>query len=434
MENPKDNGSDLLGWAKDLYPITRSLTGAGVRETLKYLGGLVPGLQVHEVPSGTKVLDWTVPKEWSIRSAYIETLEGERVVDMEWSNLHVMGYSIPIDEIVSREELEDHLYSLPEQPTAIPYVTSYYSENWGFCLTQLQRDSLKEEQYRVKIDSELFEGSLTYAELIIPGTSSDEVLLSTYVCHPSMVNNELSGPVVMAGLARWLQNNPGHKYTYRIIFIAETIGAITYLSKNIDTLQRKVKAGWVLTCIGDDRIYSYVPSRLGGTLADRVSLKVLEERGFPFKKYSFLDRGSDERQWCAPGVDLPVCSLMRSKYAEYPEYHTSLDDFSVVTEAGLQGGLDMMKDCIELLENNEVWQVTTLGEPQLGKRGLYPNTSTKASTGLVRNMTNQITYSDGNHDVIQISDLIGVNTSEVIETAHKLADQGLLILARNQTA
>lgn len=426
MKDPQDNGANLLEWAKDLFPITRSLTGAGVRETLSYLNKLLPGMTIHEVPSGTKVLDWNVPKEWAISEAYVETLDGERVIDMKWSNLHVMGYSTPIDEVITREELEKHLHSLPDQPNAIPYVTSYYSENWGFCVSQIQRETLTEEKYRVKIDSQLFDGHLTYAELIIPGTSDDEVLLSTYVCHPSMVNNELSGPVVMTALARWLHAAEGLHYTYRILFIAETIGAITYLSQHLETLKKNVKAGWVLTCIGDDRTYSYVPSRLGGTLADRVSLKVLEERGHEYVRYTFLDRGSDERQWCAPGVDLPVCSLMRSKYAEYPEYHTSLDDFSVVTENGLQGGLDVMVDSIKLLEANKIWQVTTLGEPQLGKRGLYPNTSTKASAGIVRDMKNVITFADGEHDVIEISDIIGVKTEKIIEIAQQMSEHGLL--------
>lgn len=425
MDRPLDGGNEMLRWAKDLFPLNRSLTGEGTRDTLRYLQTLIPEMSIHEIPSGTQVFDWNVPKEWSINEAYVETLDGSKVIDMKLSNLHVVGYSTPVDSIISREELDQHLHSLPDQPTAIPYVTSYYSENWGFCVTQEQRESLAESQYRVKIDSKLFDGNLTYAELIIPGTTKDEVLLSTYVCHPSMANNELSGPVVMTALARWLEQQGELHYTYRILFISETIGAITYLSKHLDSLKANVKAGWVLTCIGDDRAYSYVPSRLGGTLADRISLKVLEERGHKYIKYSFLDRGSDERQWCSPGVDLPVCSLMRSKYGEYPEYHTSLDDFNVVTEVGLQGGLDMMVDCIKLLEANKFWKLNTLGEPQLGKRGLYPNISTKASGGIVRDMTNVITYADGIHDVIQISDITSVNTEKVVEIANQMSIHGL---------
>lgn len=427
MNRPLDRGNEMLGWAKDLFPINRSLTGEGTRQTLSYLKKLLPDLAILEVPSGAEVLDWKVPKEWSITEGFIETLSGEKVVDFKNNNLHVMGYSTPINQIISIDELQNHLYSIPEQPTAIPYVTSYYSENWGFCISHLERERLDQEKYRVVIKSELFDGSLSYGELIIPGMTTEEVLLSTYVCHPSMANNELSGPVVLTSLSRWISQMKNRHYTYRILFIPETIGAITYLSKHLDALKKNVKAGWVLTCIGDDRTYSYLPSRLGNKLSDRISIKVLEERGNEYVKYSFLDRGSDERQWCAPGVDLPVSSIMRSKYAEYPEYHTSLDDFSVVTSEGLQGGLDVMADVIELLEINKYWKVTTIGEPQLGKRGLYPNTSTKASTSLVRDMTNVITYSDGLHDLLEISDLTGVPTKKIDEIAIMLETHGLMV-------
>lgn len=421
-----DTGADLHRWATDLFPICRSLTGDGVRQTLSYLGKLVDELQVHEVKSGTTALDWVVPDEWNITDAYVADLAGHRLIDFRASNIHVVGYSTPIDTVLTLHELEAHLHSIPSQPTAIPYVTSYYARSWGFCLSQESRDRLGGGPFRVVINSVLAPGSLTYAELIIPGETTDEVLLSTYMCHPSMVNNELSGPVVMTALARWLTSMPSRKYTYRLLFIPETIGSIVYLSRHLDVLREKVKAGWVLTCIGDDRSYSYVPSRRGGTLADKVSLQVLAERGHEFTEYSFLDRGSDERQWCAPGVDLPVASLMRSKYGEFPEYHTSLDNLDFVTPEGLQGGLDMMKDAITLLEHNDRWRVVTLGEPQLGSRGLYPTTSTKATTSAVYDLMNVIAYSDGDNDVIDIARICGISTSRVRELTETLSTAGLL--------
>ncbi len=423
----KDTGADLHRWATDLFPICRSLTGNGVRATLDYLGSLLPGLTLNEVPSGTEALDWTVPDEWNIRDAYVADLDGNRLVDFQETNIHLVGYSTPIDAEMDRAELDAHLYSIPSQPTAIPYVTSYYARNWGFCVTEEQRAELGDGPFKVVIDSTLGPGSLTYAELIIPGETDEEVLLSTYMCHPSMANNELSGPVVLAALGRWLGTLPTRKYTYRLLFLPETIGAIIYLSRHLDHLKAHVKAGWVLTCMGDDRTYSYVPSRRGGTLADKISLAVLEERGFEFQHYTYLDRGSDERQWCAPGVDLPVASLMRSKYGEFPEYHTSLDDLSLVTPKGLQGGLDMMKDALMLLESNEKWRVTTIGEPQLGRRGLYPTTSTKNTKSAVFDMKNLISYADGDNDVIDIARIAGIPTAMVRELASMLAAAGLLV-------
>lgn len=422
-----DTGEELHSWAADLFPITRSLTGNGVRQTLAYLQRLLPEMVIHEIPSGTRVLDWTVPDEWNVSTAFVADRNGTRIIDFAENNLHVVGYSTPIDEVMDLAKLEVHLHSLPDQREAIPYVTSYYSRNWGFCVTQEQREQLGEGPFHVKIDSTLGPGSLTYAEVVIPGETEDEVLLSTYMCHPSMANNELSGPVVTVALARWLKSLTRRKFTYRILFIPETIGSVAYIAQHLEHLKEHVRAGWVLTCMGDERTYSYVPSRLGNTLSDRISQRVLQERGHDYTTYSFLDRGSDERQWCAPGVDLPVTSLMRSKYGEFPEYHTSLDDLAFVTPAGLQGGFDMMKDALTLMEQNSRWRVTTLGEPQLGKRGLYPTTSTKASTALVYDMMNVIAYCDGEHDVIDIAEICGITTSEVRTIQKRLSAPGLLV-------
>ncbi|OFV92912.1 MAG: aminopeptidase [Acidobacteria bacterium RIFCSPLOWO2_02_FULL_61_28] len=419
-----DIGEMLHRLAVRLFPICRSLTGNGVRQTLNILREHIP-LQIHDVPSGTQVLDWTVPKEWNIRDAFVEDEHGNRIIDFRSNNLHVVGYSVPVACWVSLSELQKHLYSLEDQPDAIPYITSYYQERWGFCIAHHERVRLREGQYRVFIDSDLKDGHLTYGECIVPGREDREVFLSTYICHPSMANNELSGPVILSFLAKWLLSQP-RRYTYRIIFIPETIGAITYLSRHLFHLREKVVVGFNLSCLGDERAYSYVASRYGDTLADKIASNVLRWRAPDFKRYSFLERGSDERQYCSPGVDLPVVTLCRSKYGTYPEYHTSLDNLDLVTPAGLRGGYEMVRECISVIENNRTCRVTCYGEPQLGKRGLYPSLSGKTSSASVETMMNFLAYADGTNDLVDISNIIGKPVWEILPIAERLVKAGLL--------
>jgi aminopeptidase-like protein len=426
-ESPTATGERMHGWLRDLFPICRSITGPGLRETLAYLRQLLPQMQIHAVPTGTSAFDWVVPDEWAIREAWIQHEDGTRVVDFANHNLYVVGYSEPVDRWLSLDELQPHLYSLPKQPDAVPYVTSYYQRRWGFCLTHRMRESLKPGRYHAYIDSTLAPGQLNYGELVLPGRQREEILLSTYVCHPSMANNELSGPVVAAALGQWLASLPDRRFTYRIVFVPETIGAIVFISRNLQQLKANTVAGFVLTCLGDERAYSYLPSRLGGTLADRVALHVLENFAPKFNKYAFLDRGSDERQYCSPGVDLPVCSLMRSKYATYPEYHTSLDDMNFVTPKGLEGGYSILRQCLETLEENYCYRATIIGEPQLGKRNLYPQLSRLGSydeeTRLLKDV---LAYCDGDHDLIALANRIHRPATRVAAACRRLQSAGLI--------
>ena len=422
-------GEWCFALAKELWPIPRSITGPGVRKTLSIIKRELPNLKILEVPSGKVAFDWTVPNEWTIRDAYIEDEAGNRIVDFQENNLHVVGYSTPVDTWLELSELQPHLYSLPDQPDAIPYVTSYYRERWGFCISEAQRKRLRDGRYRVLIDTDLKPGVLNYGELLIEGESSQEIFLSTYVCHPSMANNELSGPVVTTALAKWLEAKPELRHSYRIVFIPETIGSLVYISRNLEEMRAKIKAGFNITCVGDDRCYSYLPSRNGEnqTLADLVAQHVLKHIDRDYKRYSWLDRGSDERQYCAPGVDLPIATIMRSRYGDYPEYHTSLDTLGeVVTEEGLAGGFRALQTALSIIELNFTPTVTTIGEPQLGKRGLYPDISQKGSADDVRNMMNMISYSDGTKSLLEIAEIIDVPFMGLFELVQPLVKEGLM--------
>ena len=420
-------GCEIHKFAKELWPLNRSITGDGVRQTLERIKFHLPELQIESINSGTSVFDWIIPREWSVNEAYIVSPSGERICDFRVNNLHLLGYSIPFEGKIKLKELKEHLYTLPDQPNAVPYITSYYKERWGFCLSQDHYDQLKEGEYYVKIDTKLFDGVLNYGELKIEGKSSKEVFISTYICHPSMANNELSGPTVVTYLAKWLSELKRRDYTYRIVFIPETIGSITYLSLHHDSMKKNIVSGFNVSCVGDDRSYSYLPSRDGNTLSDRIARHVLKHTDTGFKKYTWRDRGSDERQYCAPGIDLPIASIMRTKYGQYPEYHTSLDDLeNVVTPKGLDGGYWALRRALEAIEKNKKYRVTVLCEPQMGKRGLYPTLSTKKSGEEVRLMMDLISFCDGTVSLLEIAESLETPIWSLYELIDTLVSHRLL--------
>lgn len=441
-----DDGREMFDMCKELFPICRSITGNGVRDTFKILMRKIPDMKLYEAESGTQVFDWTIPKEWNITEGYIETESGERIVDFADNNLHVLGYSVPVDEWMSLDKLMPHIYTLKDQPDWIPYTTSYYKERWGFCMSENQRRALTDGRYHAVIKSTLTEGSLTYGELLIPGESEEEIFFSSYICHPSMANNECSGPVVLSYLADRILKMPKRKYSYRFVMVPETIGAITYLSRNLETLKKRVICGFNITCAGDDRTFSIVHSRYEDTLADRVLGKVLSQMWRGYDEYSYLKRGSDERQYQAPGVDLPLVCFCRSKYHIYPEYHTSADNLDIISPDGLAGSLEALLRCVMLIEKDgkeaasdfaresirpkatggPKYLVKCYCEPQLGKRGLMPTMSNKKSYQETLILKDLVAYADGENDLGQLAVLLQRSEDEVKEVVDKLVNAGLL--------
>ena len=416
---------------KKLYHICRSITGNGIRKSLKIIKKEFPKLKIIEVKSKTKAFDWTIPAEWNIKNAFIADKFKKKIIDFKKNNLHVVNYSIPINKKITKNELIKKLYSLPNQPNAIPYVTSYYKRDWGFCISHKEKNRLlknydNKDLFKIVIDStHNNKGSLTYGELVINGKSDQEILISTYLCHPSMANNELSGPIVsMALIKNFLKKKP--KKTLRFLFIPETIGSIVYLSKNIHNLKNYVIGGYNLSCIGDERNYSCMLSKYGNSNSDKALLEAYKKLKIKFKKYSFLQRGSDERQYNSPGIDLGISSIFRSKYNTYKEYHTSLDDFNFVTKKGVYGGFKVAKTAIEILLDKTIPKNQILCEPQMGKRGLYPQLSKKGNYTKVRDLMSFLQYADGNNDLKDISKLIKCNLKET-KNIHRLLLSNKLI-------
>ena len=405
----KTTGHKIHKFAKSIFNINRSLTGPGVRETLKELKTICPKLNIKSYNSNTKVFDWKIPLEWNLKDGYIIGPDGKKFCELKKNNLHIMGYSEPVEKYLSLSELSKKLHSIKKIPSAIPYVTSYYKKDWGFCISHNEKQKLKKGKYFVKIDSNFRVGKLNFGEVVIKGKSRKEILLSTNICHPSMANNELSGPSVSIFLAKWLSKRK-NKYTYRILFLPETIGSIAYIAHNKKKLLRNVVAGYNIVCVGDDRSYSYMPSRRGDTFSDRAGLLTLKKSKYKFTRYKWLDRGSDERQYCSPGVDLPIATLCRSKYGKYKEYHTSLDDLhKVVTAKGLEGGYKLLQDTITVIEKSVFPKNEYPCEPMLSKRNLYPKDSKSPFSKEEFLLRELLTWADGSNSLDDLA--LKLNTS-----------------------
>ena len=423
------NGNEMYDLMTELYPICRSITGDGVRISHQMIGNHIP-LNRYEVLTGTQVFDWEVPKEWNIKDAYVIDPEGKKIIDFHQSNLHVLNYSVPVDCKISLGKLKSHLYTLPEQPNVIPYLTSYYDENWGFCLSHEQFLTLKEGDYEVKIESSLRNGSLTYSECFFKGETDDEVLISCYTCHPSLCNDNLSGVVLTTQLAKYLMNQ-SLRYSYRFLFIPETIGAITWLSQNEDKLNL-IKHGLVITCAGDPGNFTYKKSRNGKAEIDRTVTHVLKRSEEQFNLVDFFPSGSDERQFCSPGFDLPVGSLMRSSYDTFREYHTSADNLDFVRPEYLGQSFSKFTSIIEILESNhKCMNINPKCEPQLGKRGIYQKIgSQKNQDDLQTGMLWVLNYSDGKHDLLGIAEKSGIEFEIISRAATLLEKHRLLTVIR----
>lgn len=418
-------GQEIYEIVRKIYPISRSITGDGVRETLQMLHEYLPELKVYEVPTGTRVFDWTVPQEWNCEEAYIEDEEHNRILDYQENNLSIVNYSVPVDKWVPLAELKELIYTQPDQPELIPYVTSYYNRRYGFCMSEKQKSELKEGNYHIVINSSLKDGSLSYGEYVIKGECKEEIFISTYICHPSMANDNCSGIAVAVKLAELIRNQQ-NRYSYRFIFIPETIGAITYLSRHLEYLQKYVIAGFNLSCVGDDFSYSYVPTRKGGTLADRVIENILTYHTDGYTRYTYLERGSDERQYNAPGVDLPVCCFCRSKFHVFPEYHTSADDLTFVSKEGLEGSYNVLRMCFTVIEMNDLYVCTTLCEPQLGKRDLYPKVGQKGTYQSFKWYQDFLAYADGENDLIEISNQLEASAYLLVDVVKVLLENKLI--------
>ncbi len=425
---PTGPGEELHALVRRLFPICRSITGDGVRQTLAILGEYLPGLQVHEVPTGTPVLDWKVPREWNIREAWVKNQRGEKVIDFQANNLHLMSYSGPVRRWVTRAELDEHLHSLPEQPGLIPYRTTYYAEAWGFCLAHTQRLALTDDTYEVCIDSTLAPGALTYGELLLPGETEEEILLSCHICHPSLANDNLSGVAVATYLARHLAGLP-RRFSYRFVLVPGTIGALTWLSRHFDTVGR-VRHGLVLTLLAGPGAFTYKQSRRGTAVVDQAAALVLAEAGVPHAVRPFSPYGYDERQYCSPGFNLPVGCLSRTPFGEFAEYHTSADNLDLVRPEQLAESLHLVQELLAVLEANRRYRSRSpYGEPQLGRRGLYKNVGgglDGAAWQLA--LLWVLNLSDGQHTLLHIAQRAGLPFTQVHQAATALLGTDLLEL------
>ena len=424
--NFKKKNLNMYQWIKELFPTCRSITGKGIRYSLSYFEKINPEFKRIKFKTGQKVFDWVIPKEWNIKDSYIKHEKGKKFANFKKTNLSIVGYSKPIKASFAKKELLKKIYSLKNQPNAIPYVTSYYNEDWGFCMSEKEKKKLPNGKYKVFIDSELKKGTLDLSHALIKGQSKKEIFFSSYLCHPSMANNELSGPAVLNKLLHYVKTNFDKlKFTYRFVLLPETIGSIAYLSKYKNYLKKNVICGYNLTCLGDGRMFSYIESRNRNTLADNAISASLRGKK-KVKKYSFINRASDERQYCSPGIDLPLCSFSRS--LNYPEYHTNQDSLKIVSQKNLETSLKVLKDIVNAFEIGLYPKTSITCEPNMSKRNLYPLISKKNTYNdeSLKLRMNLIAYSDGKRNIFEISNLLQKSLSEVNEEYKKLKEKKIL--------
>jgi aminopeptidase-like protein len=420
-------GINAYRLVEELWQLNRSLISSDTAKTLRKVTSDCGGtLKIHTFESGLRIGDWEIPDGWEVSEAYIEDLSGNRIIDWANNNLHLMSYSMPIEQIVTIEELLKHLHFDRHKPNWIPYRTSYYHRDWAFCVAFKDLEKFKDAEYRVIINTTYTKANLEVGDLFFQGKSKSEVVFTTYICHPSMASNELSGPVVLNALAKYVSSLDPY-YSYRFLFWPETIGSIAYLSRELENLQTNTLAGFVVTCVGDDRAWGYIPSRTGITMADKISKRVLNKAGKVFTEYSFLDRGSDERQLCSPKVNLPFASVTRSKYGTYPEYHTSGDDLNLVSPKSLQESIEFFLQIISEFESNRAYVATSIGEPMYSKYALRSSLGALSSLSEKEILYSNITaLSDGTLDAFELSELLKQPYSAVIKVCEELLQLGIV--------
>lgn len=415
-----------------LFPICRSITGNGIKKTLLLVKKRINGFKIHRIRSRTRVFDWKVPPEWNIKSAYIKDKYNKKIVDFNNNNLHVVGYSQPIKKKLNKKEILDKIHTMPKLPDAIPYVTSYYKKYWGFCTSAIEKKKIikrynKSDIFDVCIDSNFNKnGNLNFGEIVLKGKSKEEILISTYICHPSMANNELSGPIVSLSLIDYYKKVKLSK-TIRFVFVPETIGSIAYLYQNLEYLKKNVIGGYNLSCIGDERSHSCIFSKYNNSPSDDALREAYKKLKIKYKVFSFLDRGSDERQYNSPGIDLGITSIFRTKYGEYPEYHTSNDNFSIVTLKGIKGGFKVTKTAIDILLNNHYPKTKIFCEPHMSKRNLYPTLSNNNVNKKIQKIMDFIQYCDGSNSIKKISQIIKLSFYNTKKIAHLLKNKNIII-------
>ena len=429
MWSKKNNISfPMYNWIKTMFPWHRSLSGSGNIKTLKFLKSINSNLKINNFKSGSKCFDWIIPEEWNFKKAYIKHENGKTICDTKNNNLHIVQYSTAINKKMKKKDIQKKIYYIKKKPNSIPYVTSYYKKDWGFCLKYKDFKKMPNGNYFIKIDASHKKGKIPYGEIYYKGKTKKEVLFTTYICHPSMANNELSGPSVSIALSKYIKSNLKKlNYSYRFLFIPETIGSIAYIKNNLSNLKKNLICGFNLSCVGDDKVYSIIQSRLGNTLADKslkASLKNMKKK----KIYDFLSRGSDERQFCSPGVDLPYCGFSRSKYYEYQEYHTSEDNLKVVSQKGLDGSFKILKKIVDAFEISLYPKTKYLCEPKMDKRNLYEEISFNRNY-LKKNIKNRmdfLAYSDGNHSIFDIVNKCNFDLDEAIYISNILKHNKLI--------